>query len=260
MARMASKTVSYKIHLRPISIFSKVTGLTDEQRKDIETIFGGTRVGEQLIYPGYTPGSECDSNQWRAWIVGPVPLDHQVNAPDLMFEFGKQIWKYLILNNPDWDYSTYNFSNFANDTRMAASYLNATNSDLSGLKARHGKLILYHGWADPALPAQATIDYYRQVQAHDPDAAGYCRLFMIPGCLHCGGGPGATEVDWLAAIVNWVEHGQAPDRLVAAKSEHGKVAVTRPVYPYPQFAIYKGHGDPSKADSFKPKVADESSR
>ena len=55
-------------------------------------------------------------------------------------------------------------------TRLAASFLNATNSDLSGLKARNGKLIIWHGWADPALPAQGTIDYYNRVLAHDGQA------------------------------------------------------------------------------------------
>lgn len=233
---------------------AKVENLTDEQRREIQAIYQDTRAGEQLLYPGYTAGAECDSNQWRAWIVGPVPLDPQVHAPDLMFAFGTQIWKYLIFNNPAWDYSTYNLSNFTADTRLAASYLDATNADLSGLKAHGGKFILWHGWADPALPAQATVNYYRQVQAHDPSAADFCRLFMVPGCFHCGGGPGASEVDWLTAIVNWVEHNQAPDRLIAYKRENGKIAATRPVFPYPQIAIYKGHGDPASAGSFEARM------
>src|SRR5260370_28418067 len=113
--------------------------------------------------------------------------------------------------------------------------------------------MLWHGWADPALPAQATIDYYLQVRARNPRATEYCRLFMVPGCLHCGGGPGASEVDWLSIIVDWVEHGKAPDRIVASKREHGKVAATRPLYPYPQCAFYKAPRDTNSADSFVPK-------
>lgn len=239
---------------------SKVPGLTDVQRRQIEAIYGGVHIGGQLIYPGFTRGAECDSNQWLAWIVGPVPLDPQVHSADLLFAFGTQICKYLIFDNPNWDYSAYDFSKYTNDDRTAASFLDATNANLDGLKAHHGKLILWHGWADPALPAQATVNYYRQVQAIDPDAGDYCRLFMVPGCLHCGGGPGASEVDWLSAIVNWVEHGQPPDRLIASKRENGKVAVTRPLYPYPKIAIYKGHGDPSQADSFEAKLPAETPR
>jgi feruloyl esterase len=136
---------------------------------------------------------------------------------------------------------------------LAASYLNATDPNLDGLKDRHGKLILWHGWADTALPAQGSIDYYRQVLQHDAKAAEYCRLFMVPGCLHCGGGPGAAEVDWLAVIVDWVEHGKVPDRLMASKHEGGKLVMTRPLFPYPDHAAFKGHGDASSADSFEAK-------
>jgi feruloyl esterase len=218
---------------------SKVAGLTDPQRQAIEAIYAGARNDQGLIYPG----------QWIAWIVGPSPWLAKDHAPDLMFAFGTQIFKFLVFNNPDWNYSTYGLSNFAGDTRLAASFLNATNADLDGLKARKGKLIIWHGWADPALPPQATVNYYRQVQAHDANAAAYCRLFMVPGCLHCGGGPGATDVDWLAVIVDWVENGQAPERIVASKRDHGKIVLTRPLFSYPQTAVYQG-GDTNAAGSF----------
>jgi feruloyl esterase len=233
---------------------SKVPGLTAEQRNAITAIYSGARGANGQIYPGYSPGAECDPDQWLAWIVGPMPPLAKDHVPDLMFAFGTQIFKFLVFNNPDWNYSTYDFSNFAGDTRLAASFLNATNADLDALKARKGKLIIWHGWADPALPAQATVDYYRQVQAHDPNAADYCRLFMVPGCLHCGGGPGASDVDWLSVIGDWVEHAKPPDRLIASKRDHGKVAMTRPLFAYPDTAIYKGSGDPASADSFAAKT------
>jgi Tannase and feruloyl esterase len=230
---------------------SKVPGLTIEQRKAIEAIYQGAHNDKGKIYPGFSPVAECDPDQWIAWLVGPLPAfvakDH---VPDLTFAFGTQIFKHLVFNNPDWDYSTYTFSNFDKDTRLAASFLNATNPDLTAFKAHKGKLILWHGWADPALPAQATVDYYRQVLAHDPGTSDYCRLFTVPGCLHCGGGPGATEVDWLSVIVDWVEHGKAPERIVASKQENGRVVMTRPLHPYPEVAVYKGRGDPNSADSF----------
>ena len=234
---------------------SKVSGLTDEQRKAVEAIYAGAHNDKGLIYPGYTPGAECDPDQWLVWIVGPMPAMAKDHAPDLMFAFGTQIFKYLVFNNPDWNYSTYDFSNFERDTHLAASYLDATNANLDAFKARKGKLIIWHGWADPALPPQKTIDYYRQVQAHDSSAGDYCRLFMVPGCLHCGGGPGASDVDWLSAIVDWVEHGKAPDRLIASKSAHGKIVLTRPLLGYPATSVYNGSGDPNSADSFVEKQA-----
>jgi len=240
---------------------SRVPGLTDEQRRAIDAIYSGARNGQTRIYPGYSPGAECDPDQWMAWIVGPVPpLLARDHVPDLMFAFGTQVFKYFVFNQPDWDYSTYDMSHFAADTRLAASFLNATNPDLDKFKAHKGKLIIWHGWADPALPAQATADYYQQVREHDPNAADYCRLFMVPGCLHCGGGPGASEVDWLAVIVDWVEHDKAPDRVTASKHENSKLAMTRPLYPYPLVAIYKGTGDPNAADSFTPRSGQEAAK
>jgi feruloyl esterase len=233
---------------------AKVPGLTDEQRKAIAVISGGSHDDKGMLYPGFSPGAEVDPNQWIAWIVGSAPqLIQQSHAPDLMFAFGTQIFKYLIFNDPDWDYSTYHFTNFEKETRLAASFLNATSADLDRLNARHGKMILWHGWADTALPAQATVDYYRQLQKHDPHCADYCRLFMVPGCLHCGGGPGASEVDWLKVMVNWVEHGQAPEKLIASKRDHGTLVLTRPLFPYPQTAVYKS-GDTNKAESFEAKM------
>ena len=233
---------------------AKVAGLTAKQRTAIQVIFNGSRNNKGQIYPGFAPVAECIPDQWIAWITGPAPAmlakDH---VPDLTFAFGTQIYKYLIFNQPDWDYTTYDLSNFERDGRLAASFLNATNADLTAFKARQGKLILWHGWADTALPAQGTIDYCRQVQAHDSDANDYCRLFMVPGCLHCGGGPGAADVDWLSVIVDWVEHRNAPDKLIASKKENGKIVMTRPLYPYPERAIYKGRGDATSADSFEPK-------
>lgn len=234
---------------------SKVPGLTDAQRQAIHAIYQGARNPKGTICVGYPEGAECDPDQWIAWLVGPIPqMIAKDHVPDLTFAFGTQVFKYLVFNQPDWDYSKYDFSNFEHDTRLAASFLNATNPDLAGLKAHAGKLILWHGWADPALPAQATVEYYRQVQARDPQAADYCRLFMVPGCLHCGGGPGAAEVDWLAVITDWVEKNRAPDKLIASKHDHGKVVMTRPIFPYPKYAVYSGSGDPTTADNFVAKT------
>ncbi len=235
---------------------SKVPGLTDEQRSAIQAIYQGARNEHGPIGPGYPTGAECDPDQWIAWLVGPVPaMVAKDQVADLTFAFGTQVFKYLVFNNPDWDYSTYDFSNFEGDTRLAASFLNATSPNLEALRERKGKLVIWHGWADPALPAQATADYYREVQARDPDARNYCRLFMVPGCLHCGGGPGAADVDWLSVIVDWVQRDKAPDKLIASKTDHGKVVMTRPLYPYPQSAVYKGSGDPTSADNFEVKAS-----
>ena len=113
-------------------------------------------------------------------------------------------------------------------------------------------MMFWTGWSDPAITALGTIDYYEAVEAEDANVRDYARLFMLPGVLHCGGGPGPSQVDWLEAIRAWVEEGQAPERLVAHKvaDDGQEVVMTRPVCSYPQVAVYDGAGNPDDAQSF----------
>ena len=130
---------------------------------------------------------------------------------------------------------------------MAAIY-NSTDPDLSAFKARGGKLLMYHGWADPIVPPQFTVAYYEAVEktmGGREATQGFLRLFMIPGFDHCGWqpGPGITELgfDPLTALENWVEKGEAPASLLATKQDNdGKTVWSRPLCPYPQRAKYKG--------------------
>lgn len=69
--------------------------------------------------------------------------------------------------------------------------------------------------------------------------------------LHCGGGPGPSDADWIGLIRAWVEEGVAPERVVVTKQEEGEVVRTRPVFPYPQKAVYKGEGDTDAEGSFR---------
>ena len=72
------------------------------------------------------------------------------------------------------------------------------------------------------------------------------RLFMVPGMNHCGGGPGTTTFDMLAALEQWVEKKQAPSQIPASRVTDGKVERTRPLCPYPQVATYKGLAAPTR--------------
>jgi hypothetical protein len=120
---------------------------------------------------------------------------------------------------------------------------------------RHGgKLILYHGWADPAIPPTGTTAYYRAVEDEMGGAhvvQQFARLFMIPTMYHCNGGYGPAQFDMVGPIVYWVEASKAPDAVVTTQTDpSGNVVRTRPVFPYPKRARYTGTGSIDDAASF----------
>ena len=128
---------------------------------------------------------------------------------------------------------------------------NATNPDLSAFKAHGGKLLLYHGWADGLLSPYNTLDYFHSVQAKMSNADNFLRLFMVPGYGHCGGGEGPNGFDTNAAIVSWVESGDAPEELPAYHTaQDNAITATRPLCAEPRVALYKGAGPIDEASSY----------
>ena len=151
-----------------------------------------------------------------------------------------------------------------------ADVLNANDPNLRPFAAHGGRMVLYQGYDDPLIPSAVAIDYWTAVFAADPVGIDrYLRLFMAPGVDHCDGGPGANSFgatsqplpprpldprdDALGALMNWVENGVAPTRIVATKYAGDVpadgVAFQRPLCAYPGTAAYAG-GDPTKASSF----------
>jgi hypothetical protein len=122
--------------------------------------------------------------------------------------------------------------------------------DLGAFKARGGKILTWHGWADELVFPQGTLDYWRRVvdaQGGEEEVDEFYRVFMAPGLGHCGGGPGPQPpADPVAALVEWVENGKAPDTV--AFSGNG---MSRDVCKYPAQLKYKGKGDVTKAASWE---------
>ena len=104
------------------------------------------------------------------------------------------------------------------------------------------------------IPAAGTIDYYKRVQQQMGGAkktARFARLFLAPGVDHGFHGAGQTPTGQMEAIVRWVEEGQAPNKLIAERRDAtGKVICTRPLFPYPRIAKYKGGGSTDEAENF----------
>lgn len=126
--------------------------------------------------------------------------------------------------------------------------------DLAAFHAHGGKLMIYHGWAD-GMSSLETLDFHARVVARDggPAAVGqWFRVFMVAGMGHCRGNGVPDKFDALSAMVDWVEKGKAPDRLLASQVADGVVIRTRPVYPYPAIARYRGAGDVDDAANWTP--------
>jgi feruloyl esterase len=229
---------------------STLTGLSEAQIAALKTIYAPTRAGNETVFPGQPFGGEGELAGWPAWISGAAPRSGQPAAPSLRYAFGTQLFKYIVFNDPEWDYRRYDLSTWKKDTAKAASVLNATSPDLDAFKAKGHKLLLWHGWSDAGLSPLATIKYYESVQARDRKADEYVKMFLMPGVLHCGAGAGPDNADWAAAIDGWVESGKAPSRIIAQKGTGAAVTRTRPLCPYPQHAVYSGTGSTDQAENF----------
>lgn len=137
--------------------------------------------------------------------------------------------------------------------RSAWEDISARSSDLSAFKARRGKLLVTHGVSDPVFSINDTLAWWRQVDTHNGGkAAQFVRVFPIPGMTHCGGGDATDQFDVLAPLMAWVEHGQAPDSILATADPRAPWPKrSRPLCAYPAVARYKGAGDIERADSFE---------
>jgi feruloyl esterase len=255
--------------------------LTGAQIDAVARMYAGpkdARTGKS-IYPGYTLGSEgivADEAEaalpgWSAYWSNPK----RPTEPDRV-----DFFRYWVFNDPHWNWWKFNWgSDIDVMNHIIAPVFNATSTDLHAFESRHGKLIMFMGSQDPVGAADEAINYYQAVEATaaGPSQAArrkqtqaFLRLYMVPGMGHCAGGPGATHFstatrdsdppvsdaqhDMAIALQDWVEHGVAPERLIATKfdKEHAterRIAFQRPLCVYPQTARYTG-GPTDSADSF----------
>ena len=209
--------------------------LTPAQAEAASRIYAGAsnpRTGE-FIFPGFERGSEA------AW--SPVPVSYAVDY-----------FKYIVYGNPNWDPKTLNFED---DLAVAAkaknaTLLDATEPDLGRFTKHGGKLLMYQGWADQAIPPRNIVTYYGNVQKKTKQAKDDVRLFMVPGMGHCGGGDGTSTFDMVAALDSWVASGKAPARIPASRVRNGVGDRTRPLCAWPLVATYTGTGSPDDEKNF----------
>ncbi len=219
----------------------------------LEKMFAGARTSDAkplyFSWP-WDPGMGHPANDWRTWRLGTAETA-QANSRHV-FLMQDALQGYFV-TPPDRTLSIYDFNFDRDPARMAAHawiFDTAADAKLEAYKARGGKLILAHGMADGIFSPHESIDYYQRMQqAHGAATPDLARLFLIPGMGHCQGGAATDQWDGLGALVDWVEKGQAPQRITAMGS-----AVfpnrTRPLCAYPGYAHYNGLGDVEDAASF----------
>lgn len=237
-----------------------VTCLTAPQVASLRAIYaGGKDSSGATIFPGLKSGDEAPI--WHDWILG--------NAPSGGSNYLTGFFRYMVMNDPMWQPLTADADkSLQRAMDRTAKDVNATNPDLSRFAAHGGKLIIYHGWNDPAISPLNSINYYKQVeQAMGAEkTSGSIRLYLVPGMEHCTNGPGPNVFGQLSLpsadgegsgamdkLQLWVERGKAPDILLAVKAggtREAPVHIVRPLCPFPQQQKYNGTGDPSVPASF----------
>jgi feruloyl esterase len=214
--------------------------LTPPQVQLARTVYAGLVSGKgDHLFPGLEPGSELGWNS----LSGPQPMSYAID-----------IYRYFALNEPKWDYLTFNVDTDLPKAEKAISgTMNSIDPNLRPFISRGGKLLQYHGWSDNGIPAESSVNYYNNVLEMMGGAVNVkdnYRLFMVPGMFHCGGGDGTSTFDMVAALDEWVVNKKAPDSIPASRVRNGVVDRTRPLCPYPQIGVYKGSGSTDEAGNF----------
>jgi hypothetical protein len=249
--------------------------LTPEQVAAAKKIYSGpmTAAGLKLLPGGALPGSEQPQWQWAGGGWSHFYGDQMVSTVTSGFRY----LFFMPEPGPTWNLSDFDVDRDYKRLGLVEALYDSSNPDLRKFKAAGGKMIAYQGLNDPGVLPGSTIDYYETVERTMEGREAtktFFRLFALPGVDHCGFGDGAFAVDWLGALEAWVEKGRAPDKLIASHVklddlkfpddyvkiqrrlefplDAATVTFTRPAYPYPVRAKYKGSGDSNDAANFVP--------
>jgi feruloyl esterase len=223
--------------------------LSGGQVEALRDLHRGPRTSSgQSLYGPFNYDTGIASSAWRGMRLG-TSQSGEPNSADSFLGLGA--FKYLHLTPPDPEMTPHtpvDFDTVVERIRHAAALTDADDPFLTTFAGR-GKMIVYNGLSDQGLASSVLAEWYEQMlAATGPAAAQSVRLFFVPGMLHCGGGEATDQFEMLDAIVEWVEQGQAPDRIAASSRQ--SPAVKRPLCPYPTLARYVG-GDVNDSASFQ---------
>ena len=191
-----------------------------------------------VLHPGrYYPGSELG---WGG-VAGPSPSGESHEGMR------------KIVFTPEWDYTTIKVpDDVERAVKADQGLLYGGEPNLSPFFKRGGKLLMYHGWADPLVSPDTSLIMFKRINdAVGRAAENSLALFMVPGMGHCQGGKGTDQFDKVAALDRWVESGIKPQSIDASHMTGGVVDRTRPLCAYPTTAHYVGTGSTDDAKNFR---------
>jgi hypothetical protein len=171
-------------------------------------------------------------------------------------------WRYFstrIRSGQPGDLTYASYEKFFSQSVSEFSEVLATdNPNLAAFRDRGGKIVMWHGWADPLIYPGGSIDYFTRVQKQmggpqrrpSSCASSSRRASATAAAARVPRRPGQFE-----AVVKWVEEQQAPDTLDAVRRDQaGAVIRSRPLCQYPLVARYKGTGSTDEAGNFECRV------
>lgn len=186
----------------------------------------------KLIYPAFQPGMEFVAS---TGLLSGAP-----------FALSVEWFKYVIFNNASWDPYSYNTNDAAVAEMKNPGNIRTWPQDLSSFRSRGGKLIMTHGQQDQQISSYQTPRFYEWLRQGSgmtyQEMDEWVRFFRISGMNHCSTGPGAwvfgqgggasakgigfdPESNVLAALVEWVEGGSAPETITGTKFVNDTVSL-----------------------------------
>jgi Tannase and feruloyl esterase len=246
------------------------TCLSAAQKTSIGQLFAGATTSTgSTIYSSFPYDNGLATGGWTFWkFTAPLVLDS--GAVGIIFQVPPEPAAtfdgptFALTGNVDTMLAKVNATD-ATYTESAMSFMTPPNpSDLSLLKQRGAKMMIYHGTADPIFSSDDTTAFYDNLRsANGGDASNFARFFRVPGMNHCAGGPATDQFDMLEPLVAWVERGEAPDSVTANVRGTGNPAGanvdvpaswsplrSRPLCAYPKVARYVGSGSVELAANF----------
>ncbi len=225
--------------------------LSQEKVTALKRVFDGAHDSAgRAIYASWPYDAGIAAPDWRGWKLG-TSTNSTPNAVNATLGAGALKEYFVHPYVASLDPFDIDFDKIGGEVAETRAINDAVSTDLSTFAARGGRLIVYQGSSDPVFSANDIVGYYnRFIQASGgmEKAQSVARLFLVPGMTHCQGGPSTDRFDALGALERWVEKDDAPASITA--SGQAFPGRTRPLCPYPQYASYKGSGDPQQAASF----------